>query len=629
MFMRQFTQSSIYFLIIMLISSIARAAFAGGGDKAGGGADVLYCRNNPEPYRLLDVVESAKKGRGLDLSPAKTMLEKIALMQLRLAAVDPTRAQMYADEVTKIWQDLEAQAKNGGTAHHLAGFTGELPDIDDSQELFVESGCVKKQLFIQNAPITKEDFFYNVDGDLWKKLPADHQVAALYHEVIYKELRNLGHQTSRHTRYINSMIYSGKIEKVGACEYVEMMSNAGIKNVMLYGMTFLENKLASEYHCSEAGQLESVDGEVDYLFFGSTLIRLANLKFEGDALKSASILMPKDAWAYSSPSFFLKKMDGQFQFTQPSEEGKDLIPYTLSSGQVDFFPDGSILFNGGSLIKFPRGFYERWKPRGQGVGFTAQVLTTNDGRVISMSVRHQYHQQVSQSLSVAMESVLKCMQVGLKQKPSLTLTEDLYSITSASIDAYRENRVDLLTDHLRHCEKSVENASRLKMNKKERMKIRKAFESKDQAGRIVAHMIAPDTFCKKIGVAATGGVGVTATVGVNSGHCYRTNGQIKSVVALKVGLGVGLVASVNGGKWDDKRNGVTQDGLQTSSLMGVFAVGMGPDAVMSELPVIGVGVGGSYGKTKDIQLPLPRARKDDFSKILYEVSKDLYTDFQL
>lgn len=256
------------------------------GNQTGGGGDRITCLEDGRlKYYLLDVYE-ANRGRTMDLSKLGPSMEnRIEVMKQRLAKVDPARAEKYAVEVLKMLADIRELSSGRAAPNHLVKFERPLKDIDDADERFdflaadqapTAQKCSKAQLVRQEKPKFDFDETYFLDDVLWRDLDSDNQVATLYHEVIYKEMRQNGAQVSKSARRLNGLILSDAISTLPTGSYYEFVRAENLRSFRLGGLF----ELAGQDVQLDAGKnIRQVNGEFEYRF-GSLLFRIASPRFE-------------------------------------------------------------------------------------------------------------------------------------------------------------------------------------------------------------------------------------------------------------------------------------------------------------------------------------------------------------
>lgn len=244
--------------VVLSLVLAAPAAFAQ-GDRAGGGGDIVSCPEYKEEanfwqritgrdkvlhWFLYDVYESGKTGnRWPNLGgPNIPIRDKINLIVDDFAKLDPVRAKNYGEETHKIWDDLEIQEKflkesrshsrnsSEGVRKKGSGFAmlldTRIKDIDDTDEKFDFRPCNKYQLVRQEAPVNHlAQQWYEFDERYWMKLDSDNKVATLFHEAIYRELREFNAPDSRPTRNFNSYLYSRTTHLLTIPQYLAFLSS--------------------------------------------------------------------------------------------------------------------------------------------------------------------------------------------------------------------------------------------------------------------------------------------------------------------------------------------------------------------------------------------------------------------
>jgi hypothetical protein len=186
---------------MILLFSLLLATPAEASNKVGNGGNVVFCQKKGKAatVRLLDFYEHdiSPSGEGTDpVEIARSKLEK-------LAPVAPAVAALYQRRLKEIMGEMELKA----------GVT--LTPIDDSKHLFKprERHCKVEQAAIRRASPTADEKLFLVRKDLWDKLAPAHKAGLLLHEIIHEHFSKLGEENSTKARKINSMVFSGKLER--------------------------------------------------------------------------------------------------------------------------------------------------------------------------------------------------------------------------------------------------------------------------------------------------------------------------------------------------------------------------------------------------------------------------------
>jgi hypothetical protein len=198
--MRQFLPSILW---------IATAAWASSGNSVGNGGDVVVCRdaqNRISSVEVYDIVEAAKlRNLPMDIRPAGRIFlrdwdQKITVPLERLRRLSPLRAAEYAKQA-------QTFLENSRFVRNV-----DLTDIPDSDHALVPRGCHIEQIVIRKDPTFVDDRLYLVNEDLWEKLDEENKAILVMHELIYGEALAYGATDSRAARYLNSLIFSKRID---------------------------------------------------------------------------------------------------------------------------------------------------------------------------------------------------------------------------------------------------------------------------------------------------------------------------------------------------------------------------------------------------------------------------------
>ena len=235
----------------ILLASIGAQA---SGDKVGGGGHTVVC-TTPDGKMTTDffdvyVAKQASLDPGsVDFRPklgdsSLTVEQKIAIAASYYAPIDPDRSKRFGTEALKMLADINTSLDNpqSPVPNGLVAMTDQpLALLNDSDETIgLPANCSKGQLAVQrdvqndawgDEPLS--DRFYTIYSPYWKALDNDQKTALLMHEVIYKEYREAGVQTSRAARELNNEILSGQIQKSSMCQYKASILKSGLKTYMI------------------------------------------------------------------------------------------------------------------------------------------------------------------------------------------------------------------------------------------------------------------------------------------------------------------------------------------------------------------------------------------------------------
>lgn len=194
-----------------------------GGIAAGGGAIILYPDKHTgeiqaKAVEIYQITEGTAKSKfTLDTGPGQTLQEKIDYVLHRLSKASGLHAEMYGTWI----QDI---LTNPNEADDFSDVT--LPRVEDLGVVILPPGGVPVQVFIQQVP-GESSLVTNGPSKryLWNKklfysLDLDSQVALLFHEVIYRDYREVNKDkitsvamNSQKVQYVTATILSKEIEK--------------------------------------------------------------------------------------------------------------------------------------------------------------------------------------------------------------------------------------------------------------------------------------------------------------------------------------------------------------------------------------------------------------------------------
>jgi hypothetical protein len=285
--------------LLLMLSPIAMAQ-----SDVGGGGDIYECvENGKTSYYLLDVLLAKKMNRPVSLKlkqestskklefKAREVELKSAIMQARLSRFDPIRASKLASEAMAIWADILALKRNEPAPNQLVWFSEDpLKFKDDSGLQYRFKNCKGDRLVTQRKPLgPQDDARYKINRNAFDLLDVDNVVAMLWHESIYRMMReDAHHQTSEQSQYLNLQLFTGRFENWTSCEYGKWVFNdAKLNSWMAWGKW--EAQSSRHFRCSTEGKIIN--------FFTSTTIQwgkdklsVGPLVVEDDVLKSANNL---------------------------------------------------------------------------------------------------------------------------------------------------------------------------------------------------------------------------------------------------------------------------------------------------------------------------------------------------
>lgn len=201
-------------VILIVLSSLISWTTAFAGDTKGNGGDFVVCDTGEavRTVELLDYYESRNILHwSMTTTTATTPVARALELLDHLDAAAPEKANEYRQDVATFMDNATFIADS------------VLPDIHDSQHVFVGEGCKLMQAAIQRQPRTPSERRYTIAKDLWDRAAVIDQAGLILHEVIYKDLLNLGHADSKRTRYFNGLIASGPLTPARYAETVRLV----------------------------------------------------------------------------------------------------------------------------------------------------------------------------------------------------------------------------------------------------------------------------------------------------------------------------------------------------------------------------------------------------------------------
>jgi hypothetical protein len=207
---------------VLTAAALLLASFSafGEGDERGNGGDAVVCRDQAGKIQkalLLDYYEAKELRKiPINLGQEGTFSQKIVHVLSRLERVAPRRAEKYREWFNTFFSEAELPS----------GI--DLETIPDSNHVFVPHGCKVEQLAIRRNPERPEDKRYIINKDFWEKLSEDDKAGLVLHELIYREMSDLGEKDSVSSRYLNSILSSEAVEKLSLEDFISTMGEIGI-----------------------------------------------------------------------------------------------------------------------------------------------------------------------------------------------------------------------------------------------------------------------------------------------------------------------------------------------------------------------------------------------------------------
>ncbi len=203
------------FLIVFSFTFLLKAQDKlSNGNGVGNGGDAVVCRERVE---ILDFVESRLMKRYSIISDSK----KLTFMELAKERVSKLRGldTRLFEQYTKVLSTI---------ADKLVFIeNAQFRDVPDSFEIAIPAGCKLEQLAIQQEIDNKT--MIHISKKLWEKMDDVNRAGLILHEIIYEHLLTTGEVNSIKVRKLNSLIFSGDIDKLTAGDFKKVLRNLGVK----------------------------------------------------------------------------------------------------------------------------------------------------------------------------------------------------------------------------------------------------------------------------------------------------------------------------------------------------------------------------------------------------------------
>lgn len=218
-------------------------------ERVGNGGDAIVCG---ERVQLLDQYEASLPSRNIDITNllGNTVREKVEGVVNSVAKLDRYNAHFLAEYAAEMINDAEIYARTGRTEELVISFRDvQLTDIDDSKELYIPSGCAKRQLVIQqndrirNAPMAVEKAKYIFQSVLWNQMDPNNKALTILHEAWYRIALQHGAVNSIATRLVNVLTAS----KPSVAVYIEKMQQVPFEIPNGYSFTYQKDGVQKEY----------------------------------------------------------------------------------------------------------------------------------------------------------------------------------------------------------------------------------------------------------------------------------------------------------------------------------------------------------------------------------------------
>lgn len=206
----------------LLFVALATAALPAGSSKIiGNGGDVSVCPKRRPKVQLLDFVESRiLRDRTIKLwnPPGRTYTQKLEKLIQNIGLRFPDFAEVLRREV-RFFEEKNVKVKDI-----------ELEDINDSYHKLRLPGCHVEQIANQSVPIFEDDPWFLINANLWNQLEEFDKAGLVLHEVLYRIGLRYGLEHSIGIRYLNSLLFQEKLEKVTDQQWVQALMHSRIKS---------------------------------------------------------------------------------------------------------------------------------------------------------------------------------------------------------------------------------------------------------------------------------------------------------------------------------------------------------------------------------------------------------------
>ncbi len=219
----------INFLVVLII--LIPCAFA--GQETGNGGDAIVCRNSDgevikaEFYDLWEANQLYGKELKHDLGGSElTIISKLEIVFTRLEKFSPVRAKAYR-KASREFLNNKLMVEN-------------LRDIDDSNHHLIpgDKNCKLEQVIVQVNPRFQEEKAYKVKKDVYEKFTKDSIVAAILHEILWKEsMAYHKHKDSTHLRYLNIKLLSNQLESYDYLDFLNLLVVSKFYKTDMIGLT--------------------------------------------------------------------------------------------------------------------------------------------------------------------------------------------------------------------------------------------------------------------------------------------------------------------------------------------------------------------------------------------------------
>lgn len=209
------------FFVFAALAFTGFSAMARGGDYKGNGGNLIYCPHKASPYEVADLYEArAAHDLKIQFAPGNTYSEILENMFVRIARLNPTRADLYRGYL----RTFEAERRL-------------IPDAklevlpEDQGWMAIEEGCSLVQAVVQFRNPNLYGLRYFVDATLWNKLDEQNKAALTLHEFIYREglLEENSFGNSLGVRYLNGILHSDMMSRLTLKQYIQTLQKVGLQ----------------------------------------------------------------------------------------------------------------------------------------------------------------------------------------------------------------------------------------------------------------------------------------------------------------------------------------------------------------------------------------------------------------
>lgn len=204
-----------YVLVALTFISSVTMARNDRGTEGGNGGDAIICGSK---VILFDHYEGKTKYKfSFDMgAPTLSVEQKMEIILARLQKINPNRAFLYRTWYKNFYADTD----------FLSGT--KLVDVPDTGAAGYPVGCTLEQAAVQAEPLLPGHKRYAISKDLWDQMDNDTKAGLILHELILREMIQLGHENSVTARYFNAWLSSTEFEKETLQSYLEKLNTIKI-----------------------------------------------------------------------------------------------------------------------------------------------------------------------------------------------------------------------------------------------------------------------------------------------------------------------------------------------------------------------------------------------------------------